>query len=765
MIPTARSPIRRLATAVAWGALLLAPSVLGAQASSDEETEAPEVTRLELRGVSGVSVEQLRESIATQASECKSLLLQTFFCWWTHSPTFFERHHLDRRELAADVVRIRIFYWRRGWRNAEVDTLVAPDGDGVRVTFDIRQGRPTVIRRLTVLYDSTMFKQRIIERLTRVRAGEPLDLIALDSSRVMLEAELWNKGYGDAVVDTSIVVDTARRIADVTLRLVPNWRTYVGSITVHGNEKVARETIENSLTLRTGDAFRRDDVLLSQRNLYESNLFRQATISTPPVRTPIKPVEIIVSEAPQREARIGVGLNTVDFVQVEGRLTHHNLLGGARRLDLTGVAGNLLAPQLNGMDPFRDVVRGFDDDEADDFLLPTWQLSADFRQPAWLQRPQNAFGVGVFSHRRAFPGVYIDRGYGGSLTLTRMVRPRAPASLTYRFELTRVSASEVFFCVNYGVCDTPTLDVVRRNQRLAPLVLSGLVDRSDEPFSPTHGYKARVDFEHASTATASTFGFNRFYTEGAVYKRVGDRRNTGTRATVLAGRLRVGLVRALSSQIAGVDSNRRILHPRTRFYAGGAQSVRGYGESQLGPRILTVAPEVLRRLGCDVNTRRGIEACNPNGASVYADPDSAVTDGDFTPRPLGGTAVLEASVEYRFPIVDKLSGAVFVDAGIVAADPEFRTQPGIEDLSRGTGAITPGFGIRYRSPVGPIRVDVGINPSISENLPVATELDVGGQQEIVQLEQLRTYSPIRGQRGFARLLSRLTLHLSIGQAF
>jgi len=88
-----------------------------------------------------------------------------------------------------------------------------------------------------------------------------------------------------------------------------------------------------------------------------------------------------------------------------------------------------------------------------------------------------------------------------------------------------------------------------------------------------------------------------------------------------------------------------------------------------------------------------------------------------------------------------------------------------KDLVKGTGAITPGFGIRYYSPVGPIRVDIGINPSRAEDLPVVTELEKNGRLTIVPLETPRRYSAGGGGSGIGRLLNRLTLHLSIGQAY
>jgi len=114
--------------------------------------------------------------------------------------------------------------------------------------------------------------------------------------------------------------------------------------------------------------------------------------------------------------------------------------------------------------------------------------------------------------------------------------------------------------------------------------------------------------------------------------------------------------------------------------------------------------------------------------------------------------VLEGSIETRFPVWRAPSGAAFLDAGIV-------TQKINRDLPRRRGAITPGFGVRYQSPVGPIRADIGINPGTTEMLPVVTESIVNGQRKLVTLDKRRTYDPGK------KILDRLVLHLSIGEAF
>jgi hypothetical protein len=127
---------------------------------------------------------------------------------------------------------------------------------------------------------------------------------------------------------------------------------------------------------------------------------------------------------------------------------------------------------------------------------------------------------------------------------------------------------------------------------------------------------------------------------------------------------------------------------------------------------------------------------------------------------VGGSTLLEGSVEYRFGVWRSLEMAVFVDAGVVG-------EGDVSTLTRGTSAITPGFGFRYRTPVGPIRVDLGIKPRLAERLPIVTEVvDENGVRRIVPLQQTKAYDPLEdADRGWRKVLDRLTLHLSIGQAF
>src|SRR5256714_2064634 len=690
--------------------LLLVPALLFAQQTEPTTPSHPEVVNLTFKGVKSVKVSELQQSVYTTASYCNSFILKPF-CLISHAKYFFTKKYLDHSELQRDPLRIRVFYWKRGYREAEVDTVVVKRGaNKVGVTFFIKEGPPTLVSSLVVDQPTpTLLSQREIDRRVVLSKNAPLNLIRVDSSRFFLQTRMFDKGYADAEVDTTIVIDTAARTAAVTFTLIPKYKTTVEDIVVTGNDDVSTHTILKSLTFHIGDIFKRSEMLRSQRALYESNLFRRAAIEPRPpidISTPdsAKVVVVNVQESPPREARLSAGFNTIDFGQVGSRFTDYNFFGSARRLDVQGVVGNLFAKTLSGRGIFQNATVAQTSALAR-YFVPTYNASIDLTQP-WFGSPHNSLGVSLFTHRRSVPGIYVDRGSGTSLTFTRELAERAPASANYRFQVSKVDAGVAYFCINFGVCDQPTLESLRGNQKLSPITINAVMDRTNDPFEPNTGYRANTSVEHASTFTASDFRYNRATADGAAFYQVRKR-------GALGAHTRVGWVRSLGStaQAVGISASLGdgVLHPRKRFYAGGSHSVRGFGENQLGPRVLTIPIGVLQShdsanaaclTGTDVTT------CNPNAPRL--------NDRDFLPRPLGGNFGHEGSIEARFPVWAQLTGAVFLDAGLV-------TQKTTPDLPRRKGAVTPGFGFRYHSPVGPIRADIGIAPASSESLQLITE--------------------------------------------
>jgi outer membrane protein insertion porin family len=720
----------------------------------------PEVTRLIIRGAHAVTTGEIQRSIVTSASHCRGLAL-TPLCLLSKAPYLYQRYYLDRVELKRDVLRIRVLYWLRGYRLASVDTVVAPPGrTTAQVTFTIHEGPATRIASLVVTPD-TLFSPRIMKRLVALRVGSPLDINKLDTSVTRLREHLWARGYGDAVVDSAVRVmdqprdDSASRAAaaagqiaagtaDVAITLSPRARTTVDTVTVTGNQRVSAQTIRHLIPLRPRGLFLPADVEHSQRALFQTNLFRSATVrvdSAPGKPDSAKVVIVNVAEAPPREANVGGGFTTADFLSLSSHFLDYNWVGGGRHLTLSGGLGNLFAHGFysafnNGYKEIPPEIN------PNSFLSPTWSLTADVTQP-WFLAPENTLGLGVFIHRRIAPGVFIDDGGGGNASFTHDLGNRMHLSLRYRFEVSHVQAGDAYFCVDYGICDAATRDVLTARSRLSPLIVGAEVDHSNDPLNPTAGYVLRAEFQHASQYTASDFRYNRASVVVSLYRPVGR--------SVLAFNARAGIVAALSGTGAAIgDTSGSVLHPTARFYAGGAESVRGFGENQLGPTILTIPPNRLRGPADQCPTTTPIQNCPVNGVPY-------LTDAYFSPQPLGGRTLLTGTVEYRFPLYGQFGGALFVDAGVVG-------QGNLTSAISGTSAVTPGFGFRYYSIVGPIRVDIGLNPVTTDRLQVLTETSNGnivvvqGPSGTPAAEAKRVYS-------FQGLLNRFSLHLSIGQAF
>jgi outer membrane protein assembly factor BamA len=127
----------------------------------------------------------------------------------------------------------------------------------------------------------------------------------------------------------------------------------------------------------------------------------------------------------------------------------------------------------------------------------------------------------------------------------------------------------------------------------------------------------------------------------------------------------------------------------------------------------------------------------------------------FDERPVGGNVLLEGAVEMRFPVSSRFTIVGFLDAGQVWTSFDDRVKL----------IATPGVGVRYNSPVGPLRMDLGINPSGPVLKPVVAVRSETGA--IVELDDEVVYDPYAWDDPtfFTELWRRIQLQFSIGEAF
>jgi outer membrane protein assembly factor BamA len=742
----------RFATLIAVAAGCLAAVPAAAQVTARDTL--PVVRNLRFAGNQAFSDNEIERAIATRGSGCKSVLLGPL-CWigWD---AFVRREQLDPRELRTDVARLKVFYYRRGFRNAQIDTTVVRYNGSVDVTFQIDEGEPVIVRDLQVIGLESIREANAITSDLDLQPGRPFSEVALTASRERIEREMRNRGYADAVVLLEAEIPSTDTLgAFVTLQAVPGPRSRIGAIDVIGTVDVDPKDVKRLLTFRTGDLYSEDEIIRSKRTLYSLVLFDYVDIT----RRPTKPdstidIQVQVNEARMRGVQFGFGLSTTECLQVEAGWSHRNFFGGTRSLELNGVLSNLGTAALARRFPCQHAgVERESELETNPYNKVNWRLRADFRQP-WFLGTENWLHLGIFGERQSLPGIYARVSYGGDLRLSREISPGTALVGTYRagLDILEEGSAEFLFCANFLICRPEDIAVLEEPRRLSWIAVTFAQSRTDVVLNPTRGYRFTIEGETASRLTWSEWAYYRAQGEFSWYQRLGR--------SVLALRVRGSLVRPIGSGLEGIqlgtatDSSAAepVTQPLKRQYAGGANTVRGFGQNLLGPLVLLARSEDLEACDPTMVTDRATWICDPEEAGLTA--------GQVFPRPVGGENSVVANLELRVPFAaGRWTWVTFVDVGRVWST-------GAEVTGGDEVAWSPGMGIRYQSPVGPLRLDIGYNTGGAAEFPVISALgdqivQLGNQDDEVHLFSYNPYGGT-GLRGF---LNRLQVHFSIGHAF
>jgi outer membrane protein assembly factor BamA len=737
----------RIARGAAHTLVLLAGLTASPVAAQRSAADSIEVVSLDFDGVRTFDEDLLRTAIVTQPTRCRAFAP---LCWLGVGE---DRQYLDERALGADVVRIRLFYYQQGYREAQVEVDTARIDTGVRITFRVDEGVPVLVDAIE-LAGADSVPPDVLRELP-LEAGAPLSLVAVEATRDTIRARLANRGFahGEALIGYGVRTETPHAAA-VHLELIPGPRAEFGEIEVAGAQRVSPAVIERMLTFDRGDAYSQSALLRSQRNLFSQELFRHAEIRILPVEPDdsVIPVLVQVSEGDLHRVRTGLGLSTADYLHAEGRWVSRSFFGGARRLELRGRIANLLTRQLEPLGVFEPA--------EDIYGELSGLVAADFTQP-WFFGALNTLNAGAYIERRSIPDVFVRTAAGGYAAFARSIAPGVSLSLGYRPELTRLDTREgdLIFCLGFVACGADDIDALRDLHSLSPITASFVRDRSNSLFAPSRGYVIRIEAEYANALTGSDFEYARLIADVTDYHTIGS-------GVVFAARLRPGWAAAQG----GADALG--VHPQKRFFAGGSNSVRGFAQYRLGPKLLTVIDPLVRLLppldsmgaGCTV------EQVN-DGSCDVSELASGMPDA-FGVRPVGGAVMVEGNIELRFPVFrDRIRGAAFVDFGQVWQNAD------VVDL--GDVTFSPGLGVRYFSAIGPIRVDVGYNGTGAERLTVVTReigvrtpdgcgaITASMEHETTDLCNRSTLRPL-GEVWWnprASFFDRLQLHFSIGQAF
>jgi len=534
--------------------------------------------------------------------------------WWLLRPG-----HFKEEQFNEDMERIKAFYLQKGYLDAQVDYRMDVDPAGrIYLRIRIEEGKHYTVGRVVVTGTQVFSAEEVRAHLAACLEGGTFTYEALREDVSNIKSFYFGKGYIFVQVRESAALDAPTGKVDIAYAIVENEIAYVERIDVRGNLKTRDKVIRRELRILPGERFDGDKLKRSKERLYNLGFFEEVGYDTEEGSAPNQQNLIVeVKEAKTGSFSFGGGYSSIDqfvgFIEVEQKnfdwRNWKTFTGSGQDLKLRGEWGT---------------------------VRQTYELS--FTEPWWFDHPVS-FGFDAYKYahdRESDVGYgYVEERAGGDLRLGKEFSEYVKGGATYRLEQVQIS----------DVADSASADLKAEEGEnwLSSIEFVLTRDTTDNVFNPTRGYILSGSTEVAGSFLGGTKDFNKFFGLATQYFPVFGK-------GVLQLQARAGVV------IPYGDEERVPIYER--FYAGGANTIRGYEERSVGP----------------------------------IDP--------VTADPLGGETLLVANIEYTIPLLDFLKGALFVDAGNVWAESS--------DFGSGGFKTGVGFGVRVKTPIGPLKLDYGI---------------------------------------------------------
>jgi outer membrane protein insertion porin family len=561
--------------------------------------------------------------------------------------------------LAAAVSAIAGQYQRLGFAQVKVngsENELNPPGPGqglVKPVITIVEGPLTLIGGVEFVGAESIPEDQLRPLVTSV-PGTPYfePRIAADRDKVTLEYR--NRGFESVnVVVVPKLADEGRR-AELTFKINEGQQTMIDHVLIIGNTRTDQRVIKRELLLKEGKPLGLEDIAESQRRLGALGLFRRFRIEEiAHGSAATKDVLVTVEEAAARTFSYGGG------AEATRRLTATQEGGAQERIDLAprgfvdlgfrNIGGKNRSIDLYSRLALHPETTAAGSAGIAGFGFSEYRVVGTYREP-------RAIGVNAdlaltTAIEQGIRSTFNFARKGVNAEMSRRLSPGVRASARYSFGTTRTFQNgEV------------SLENQARIDRLFPQVrlsaFGGAISRDtrNDVLDPERGAFLSGEGSIAARALGGQVGFLKSYVQGFWFHRVPVRRRI-----IFAGRAAVGLADGFPRTVVtanGESETIEDLPASERFFAGGDTTIRGFALDTAG------APNTIK-----------------------------------SGFPIGGNALLLLNGELRVPVWGDLGAAVFMDGGnVFNRVTEF-------DLGELRGSA--GFGIRYRSPIGPIRFDIG----------------------------------------------------------
>jgi len=609
-----------------------------------------------------------------------------------------------------DETTISDLYKANGFRDAQVVTQVDRNYQGhqgdVAVTVNITEGTQWMVDGLTVEGPLEPNRSQVLPLMSAV-SGQPFSDVTMAADRSAVLTWYYSHGFPSATFHARWRESDMPHHVEITYSILEGAPQFVRGVLTHGLTTTRQSLVQKAITARAGDPLSSVEQTEAQKRLYDLGIFARVdtAIENPDGESQHKYVLYDFEEANRYTVSAGIGAQIARF----GKPSTQSLGSPAGSTGFSPEA-SVSVSRINlwgrGHTASAHIVYSSIDKTGSVSYEEPRFFGLDGRNITYSLVYQDQRDVRTFASRREEASVQLSQKFS-----------KATTGL-FRYSYRRVSASQIVI---------PVLLIPQLLQPVRLGILSANVvrDRRDDAANPHRGSLNSADIRLAARWFGSQRSFGALLIRNATYYAL-------TKSIVLARQTEFGIIQPFSPP-AGLSEMQSVPLPE-RFFAGGADSLRAFAFNEAGPRD-TGAP------------------ITPGGPSSQA-----------TGFPMGGNALFANNVELRFPLIgENIQGVLFHDMGNVfssLSDMSLRFhQHNLQDFDYTVHAA--GIGLRYRTPVGPVRVDLAytLNPP-SFN---------GFNGTPAELLQCKPNDPATATKSFCQVTQqttgRIQFFFSIGQTF
>lgn len=573
----------------------------------------------------------------------------------------FSHGKYSEQLVRKGVKNIEGLYHGAGYSEVKVTPKVVRHGGDLQLTFEVEEGTRDVVQSLRLDGVSALSKEQLAPKGMNLEPGKPFSTQLLNQDRDRIMAVYLDHGFLNATFKATVRhAKDNPHLVDVLYQIEEGPEVRTASVATVGGPHTRPEIVERNANIKTGKPLSESALLRGESQLYTLGIFDWASVDTraPITDNPNAEVLLKLHESKRNSITYGFGFQVINR---GGSIPSGTIaLPG---LPPVGLPTQFKTSQQTFWGPEGSIEytrRNFRG-RAETLTLSGFGGRLDQRGTASWGNPTFwntgwSSTVTLSGERTSENPIFTARLGEAGIQFQRYMDKDRQKSIVLRYDFRRTSLSNITI---------PDLVLPEdQNVRLSSVSASYNRDSRDNPLDAHRGFYQSFQVDLNPSTLGSNTNFARFLGQVAYYRSL-----TSDSSLVWANSLRLGMEKAFSGAHIPISES---------FFSGGGSTLRGFSLNGAGPQ-------------------RNVSVCPSDNPSC----------GEIISVPVGGKQLVVLNSELRFPlgismpvVGGPLGGAVFYDGGNVYSS--VRLSNVFSDFTH-----TVGFGFRYKTPVGPVRFDIG----------------------------------------------------------